>query len=326
VVQRAVVLLLSEIYERDFYDFSFGFRPRIGAHRALAALRDACMDLQGGWIVDADIRGFFDSVDHGKLREILRRRVNDGGILRLVGKWLKAGVLEGGAILRPETGTPQGGVISPLLANIYLHAVLDEWWVEAVQPRLAGKAVLLRFADDFVIVCELERDARRVLEVLPKRLSKYGLTLHPEKTRLIAFKRPPSLYENWDGGCGTFEFLGFTHHWTRSRRGKWVIKRRTAGKALSRTMKAFNAWCRNHRHLPVVEQHRQLCRKLRGHYGYFGIAGNYRALNWIYRFTQRAWVKWLNRRGGKKYFGWKAFLTMAKELPLPQPKLVHPLV
>jgi RNA-directed DNA polymerase len=322
VVQRAVVMLLSAIYERDFYRFSYGFRPRAGAHRALRALREGCMALGGGWIVDADIRGFFDSVDHGVLRDILRRRVKDGGILRLIGKWLNAGVVDDGELIHPETGTPQGGVISPLLANIYLHAVLDEWFAQVVKPRLGGRSFLIRFADDFVIVCASEKDARRVLEVLPKRLAKYGLTLHPEKTRLIRFRQPEAMSQKADGS-GTLEFLGFTHHWTRSRRGYWVIKRRTAQRALHRSMRDITTWCRNHRHFALEVQHHMLCLKLRGHYGYYGIKGNYHLLEALYEHTKTAWVKWLNRRGGKKHFGWKAFAQLEGVLPLPPPRIVH---
>lgn len=322
VVQRAVVMLLSAIYERDFYRFSYGFRPGLGAHRALRALREGSMALGGGWIVDADIRGFFDSVDHGVLRDILRRRVRDGGILRLIGKWLNAGVMDSGELFHPETGTPQGGVISPLLANIYLHAILDEWFAQVVQPRLRGRSFLIRFADDFVIVCASEKDARRVLEVLPKRLAKYGLTLHPEKTRLIRFRQPEATSQKADGN-GTLDFLGFTHHWTRSRRGYWVIKRRTARKALHRSMRDITVWCRNHRHFALKAQHHMLCLKLRGHYGYYGIKGNYRLLEHLYEHTKQAWVKWLNRRGGKKHFGWKAFAQLEEALPLPLPRIVH---
>jgi RNA-directed DNA polymerase len=322
IVQRAVAMLLAAIYERDFYRFSYGFRPGRGAHRALRALREGCMALGGGWIVDADIRGFFDSVDHGLLRQFLRRRIRDGGILRLIGKWLNAGVLDHGELFHPETGTPQGGVISPLLANIYLHAVLDEWFAQVVQPRLGGRSFLIRFADDFVIVCASERDAHRVLEVLPKRLAKYGLTLHPEKTRLIRFRQPEAANQQAEGN-GTLQFLGFTHHWTRSRRGYWVIKRRTARKALHRAMRDITAWCRNHRHLTLKAQHHRLCLKLRGHYGYYGIKGNYHLLEVLYEHTKMAWVKWLNRRGGKKHFGWKAFTQLEVELPLPMPKIIH---
>ena len=324
IVQRAVVLLLSAIYERDFYDFSYGFRPRKGAHQALRDLREGCMTMGGGWVVDADIRGFFDSVNHAVLRDILRHRVNDGGILRLIGKWLQAGVLESGELLHPEMGTPQGGVISPLLANIYLHTVLDEWFVREVQPRLEGKSFLIRYADDFLLVCQRERDAQRVLAVLAKRLAKYGLTLHPDKTRLIRFQKPHEEEPRRDGD-GTFEFLGFTHHWARSLRGYWVIKRRTARKALHRSLQALQAWCKENRHLPLPEQHRMLSRKLRGYYAYYGIRGNYKALYLLYRFTQRAWVKWLNRRGSKKHFGWKAFAALESRLPLPTPSIIHQL-
>jgi group II intron reverse transcriptase/maturase len=322
IVQRAVVLLLTAIYERDFYRCSYGFRPGIGAHQALRRLRADCADLGGGWIVDADIRGFFDSVDHGVLRQILRQRVNDGGILRLIGKWLGAGVLESGQLLHPETGTPQGGVISPLLANIYLHVVLDEWFATVVQPRLKGRSALIRYADDFLIICEQERDAQRVLAVLPKRLAKYGLALHPDKTRLICFQAPR---ENRPAGSGngTFEFLGFTHHWAQSLRGSWVIKRRIARRALHRVMRSIGLWCKENLHLPLANQHRTLSRKLQGLYAYYGIRGNYRHLKLLYRWTQRAWVKWLNRRGGKRHFGWKAFAALEARMPLPPPRIVH---
>lgn len=322
IVQKAVVMLLSPIYEQDFYDFSYGFRPGKGAHQALRDLREQCMSLGGGWVVDADIRGFFDSVDPAVLHQILRQRVQDGGIHRLIGKWLKAGVLEGSHLLHPETGTPQGGVVSPLLANIYLHTVLDGWFAQEVQPRLKGRSFLIRYADDFLIVCKHKEDAQRVMAVLPKRLAKFGLTLHPDKTRMIQFRQPEEDKPKADGN-GTFEFLGFTHHWTRSLRGYWVIKRRTAKKALHRGLQALEDWCRQNRHLPVTEQHQQLNKKLRGYYAYFGIRGNYRALYRLFRHTERAWVKWLNRRGGKKHFGWKAFAAMQKVFPLPQPRIIH---
>lgn len=322
IVQRAVVLLLSAIYEEEFYEVSYGFRPGKGAHQALRDLREKIMAMGGGWVVDADIRGFFDSVDHAMLREILQQRINDGGILRLIGKWLGAGVLEGGTLLRPETGTPQGGVISPLLANIYLHTVLDEWFARVVQPRLKGKSFLIRYADDFLIVCEHERDARRVLAVLPKRLAKFGLTLHPDKTQQICFRMPQEDKPARDGN-GTVEFLGFTHHWTRSRRGYWVIKRQTARKARHRTLQSLRAWCRKNLHLPVADQHRMLSRKLRGYYAYYGIRGNFKALNFLHRFTRRQWVKWLNRRGGKRHFGWKEFAMLEAAMPLPPPRIVH---
>lgn len=325
IVQKAVSMLLSPIYEGDFYEFSYGFRPGKGAHPALRDLREQSMALGGGWVVDADIRGFFDNVDHATLQQILRQRVNDGGILRLIGKWLEAGYLESGSLHRPGTGTPQGGVISPLLANVYLHVVLDEWFVQEVQPRLTGRSFLIRYADDFLIVCEREQDARRVLAVLPKRLAKYGLTLHPEKTRIVRFRKPQEDKPARDGN-GTIEFLGFTHHWTRSLRGYWVIKRRTARKARHRILQSLRTWCRQNLHLPVADQHQELSRKLRGYYAYYGIRGNAKALKSLLRFTQNVWRIWLSRRGGKRYFGWKAFTALEAAWPLPRPRIVHPTV
>jgi RNA-directed DNA polymerase len=322
LVQRAVVLLLTPIYERDFYDFSYGFRPGRGAHDALHALRERCMELGGVWLVDADVRGFFDSVNHGALQQILRQRVNDGGIVRLVGKWLKAGILEEGKLTHPETGTPQGGVASPLLANIYLHTVLDEWFVEQVQPRLRGRSFLIRFADDFVVGCEFEDDARRVLEVLAKRLAKYGLSLHPDKTRLVQFRRPPRGQSSAEGN-GTFDFLGFTHFWTLSRRGFWVIKRRTARKRKARSMRALSQWCRRNRHEPLGVQCQKLGQKLRGHYGYYGITGNFHALEDVYQHTRQVWRKWLSRRSWKSYISWEKFLKLEKVFALPAPRIVH---
>jgi RNA-directed DNA polymerase len=220
ILQRAVAMVLEAVYEVSFYDFSYGFRPRRSAHQACEALWKTTMQMTGGWVLEVDISRFFDTLDHQHLRTILHQRVRDGVILRLIGKWLNAGVMEGLELSHPESGTPQGGVISPLLANIYLHAVLDEWFVRDVQPCLQGRAALVRYADDFVLVFELEADAKRVHEVLPKRFGKYGLSLHPDKTRLVMFRRPRR-YGGYDDP-GSFDFLGFTHHWGRSNRGNWV--------------------------------------------------------------------------------------------------------
>ena len=192
------------------------------------------MDLGGCWLVEVDIRKFFDTLDHAHLRAFLRQRVRDGVLLRLIDKWLKAGVLEGGELTYPEAGTPQGGVISPLLANVYLHYVLDVWFEQEVKPRLKGRAFLVRYADDFVMGFACEEDARRVLDVLPKRFGKYGLTIHPDKTRLVPFGRPiasPCRAGLGQAGTppGSFDFLGFTHYWSRSQKGNWVVKRKTAG-------------------------------------------------------------------------------------------------
>jgi group II intron reverse transcriptase/maturase len=341
IVQRAVVMLLEQIYETDFHDFSYGFRKGRSPHQALRVLRERCMGMKLGWIIDADVSGFFDSICHRKLFDILRRRVNDGSILRLIGKWLNAGVLDGGNLTHPETGTPQGGVVSPMIGNVFLHHVLDDWFVSEVEPRMKGRVFLIRFADDFVVGCEREDDARRIMDVLPKRFDRFGLTIHPEKTKLIAFgkpprattTRPPRVDPN-DGsganpspgpsrGNGTFDFLGFTHYWARSRRGYWVIKRKTARKRLRRTKKALWQWCRDHLHYPVKVQHLKLCQKLRGHFQYFGITSNFQQLVSVRAFTRKAWRYWLSRRNRKRTMTWDRFQKLLDVFELPQPRIIH---
>jgi hypothetical protein len=253
------------------------------------------------------------------LREILRRRVRDGVVLRLIGKWLNAGVLEGLELSYPDAGTPQGGVISPLLANIYLHEVLDEWFVREVVPRLKGRAHLVRFADDFVMVFARENDARRVFEVLPKRFERYGLKLHPDKTKLLNFRRPG----NGGSGPRTFDLLGFTHFWDRSRRGKWVVKKRTASDRFGRALRRVSEWCRRFRHSPVGKQHRTLSQKLRGHYAYYGVTFNMRALERFYWEFVGIWWKWLSRRSHRAHKTWAKMQRLLSRLPLPRPRIVH---
>src|SRR3954467_4571187 len=256
ILQRAVAMVLESVYEQDFLDCSYGFRPGRSGHQALEALRQRLMEVRGGGVLEIDIRKFFDAMDHGHLHAILRRRIRDGVLLRLIGKWLNAGVLEEGRITQPESGSPQGGVISPILANAYLHEVLDTWFEQTVKPRLKGRASLIRYADDAVLVFEVEGDARRVLDVLPKRFGKYGLTLHPEKTRLVPFQglRPGAPPGPRDGRPGTFDFLGFTHYWGRTLKGNWAVKRKTAGDRLNRSLTSVAGWCREHRHLPIQVQ------------------------------------------------------------------------
>lgn len=320
ILQRAVAMLLEPIYEQDFDPCSYGFRPGRSAHDALEAIWKQTMGHRGGWVIDVDIQQFFDSLDHTHLREFLKQRIRDGVLLRLIGKWLKAGVLEGGSVYRPDSGTPQGGVISPLLANVFLHYVLDEWFAEEVRPRLAGRSSLTRYADDALICFEQERDARRVLEVLPKRLGKYGLTVHPEKTRLVRFERPSD--HDDDDDPGTFDFLGFTHYWARSRKGNWVVKRRTAGSRFSRGLRMITAWCRRHRHLPLQAQQQALSRKLLGHYSYYGLTGNAPSLS-RYRYEVLCiWRRHLARRNHQGLPWWK-FLRLLEHYPLPTARVVH---
>lgn len=321
VLQRAVAMVLEAVYEQDFYDGSYGFRPGRSAHDALNVLQNITVTMAGGWILEVDIKKFFDTLDHSHLREVLSRRVRDGVLLRLIGKWLNAGVLEGLELSRPDAGTPQGGVISPLLANIYLHAVLDEWFAKDVVPRLKGRAHLIRYADDFVLVFAREDDARRVYEVLPKRFAKYGLALHPDKTRLFEFRRP-DLSKDSDGPA-TFDLLGFTHHWGLSRKGKWTVKRRTAKDRLSRALRRVAEWCRVHRHDPVGMQQRKLAQKLRGHYAYFGITPNYEAISKFFHEVKAIWRKWLSRRSNSGRLNWDKMHALLERFPLPRPRIVH---
>jgi len=316
VLQRAVQMLLDPLYEQDFMDFSYGFRPRKSPREALEALDEGILAMRGGWVLDADVKSFFDELDHAKLRELQRKRVTDGVILRLIGKWLNAGVLEGGVVTRSEKGTPQGGVISPLLANIYLHEVVDKWWVHTVLPRLRGKAFMVRFADDFVMVFSSKRDALRVQEALAKRLGRYGLTLHPEKTRLVRFERP--YYDGRGPKAGTFDFLGMTHYWGRTRKGRWMPKRKTAKGRLKRSLTQLNQWFRKVRHRPVREQARQLAAKLMGHFGYYGMRGNSRGISCFRHRALKLWYKWLNRRSQRRSMTWEVFNSMCKRLRLPR--------
>lgn len=323
VLQRAVAMILGAIYEQDFHSFSYGFRPGRSAHQMLKACRTQLQEMGGGWVLEADIRRFFDSVDHRVLMSVVRQRVRDGVILRLIGKWLNAGVLEEGRVSYPDAGTPQGGVISPLLGNILLHEVLDEWWVRDVRPRLRGGAWLYRFADDFVAVFSEEGDARRVLDVLAKRFAKYALTIHPDKTRLVRFHLPGR------GGGGdqprSFDLLGFSHRWERSRRGYWVIKQVTARSRFQRGLHRLSRWLRRVRHKPIAEQRRELAKRLQGHYGFYGLTGNARRLALFRRHALWLWRHWLCRRSQRAPMPWDRFHRLLRHYPIPPARVVHSL-
>jgi group II intron reverse transcriptase/maturase len=322
VLQRAIAMLMEAVYEQDFLDCSYGFRPGRNAHQALGKLRDTLMDMGGGWIVEVDIRKYFDTIDHKQLNAMLDKRIGDGVVRRLIGKWLNAGVMEEGEHKRSDSGTPQGGVISPILANVYLHEILDTWFENEVKPRLRGKAELIRFADDFVIAFKDEDDARRVYEVLPKRFEKYGLTLHPEKTRLVPFSRP-SWSDKDDGttkgsGQGTFDLLGFTLYWARSARGYWVIQLKTSRKRFTRTLLNLTALCRNNRHNAVGKQWQMIRRKMMGHFAYFCVVGNNSSLLALRRAVYRIWRNWLNRRSQRSRVTWAKMRLLIERYPLPR--------
>lgn len=320
VLQRAVVMLLTPVYEQDFMDCSYGFRPGRSAHQALEKLWHVIMQMGNRcWVLEVDIRSYFDTVSHEEMRGFVSKRVRDGVINRMVGKWLKAGIVEGTQIHYPRKGTPQGGVISPLLSNIYLHEVLDSWFERQVRQRLAGKAELLRFADDFVIVFGNQRDAQRVHEVLGKRFGRYGLTIHETKSRLLDFGRS----RDKGRSPNTFEFLGFTHYWGTSRKGCLVVQRRTASNKLREAIKRVYQWCKRNRHMPVKEQWGKLHSKLIGHYGYYGITGNSRSLCGFFEQVKRSWRKWLNRRSRRRDMPWERFNQLLKRYPLPTPRIMH---
>ena len=324
VLQRAVAMVLENVYEQDFYDFSYGFRPGRSAHQALETFWNQAMDMKGGFVVEVDIQKFFDTLDKGRLQGFVRQRVSDGVIGRLIGKWLNAGVMKAGQVFYPEYGSPQGGVISPILSNVYLHEVMDKWFVEVAKPRLKGRASMVRYADDLLICCEREEDARRLMDVLPKRFERFGLKLHPEKTRLVPF-RSPSPWRPVNPQPGSFDFLGFTHYWGRTLRGTYVIMRKTAQKRFSGALKRMKEWFREVLHFPIPEQHKKLCEKLRGHYGYYGITGNFRSIQRFQHETGRHWFYWLRRRGQKRKGTWEWFAGLLKRCPLPSPKIVRPI-
>jgi group II intron reverse transcriptase/maturase len=320
VVQDAVREVLEAIYEQDFLGCSYGFRPGRSAHDAVRTLEQSVHRGEVRWIFEADIVSFFDSLDRTELKKMLEVRVADGSLLRLIGKCLHVGVLDGEAVVEPELGTVQGSVLSPLLGNIYLHYVLDRWFATEVKPRLRGKTTLLRYCDDFIIGFEREDDARRVRVVLEKRLGRFGLTLPPDKTRLLPFWRPPTTQQRGQGPA-TFDFVGFTFYWRRTRIGHWRMGCKTRRASLRRAKQAIYDWCRRHRHQPVEAQHAALSRRLRGHFNYFGVNGNFQSLLQLVGATKRAWYKWLCRRSQRKRLTWERFTDFLRQRPLPRPRI-----
>ncbi len=325
VAQRAVTMVLEAIYEQDFLPCSYGFRPGRSPHQALRSLQRGLWSERLYWVIDLDIRKYFDSIPHTHLRAFLDQRVTDGVVRRMIDKWLKAGAVEDGLLHRTTEGTPQGGVVSPCLSNIFLHYVLDEWFETQVRPRLAGNCTLVRFADDAVMAFDNIVDAQRVLAVLGKRLERYGLTLHPDKTRLVDFrpKRAEGARHPETGGT-TFDFLGLTHVWGRSRAGRNMIRQVTAKGRFARALAAVSDWCRKNRHRPIREQHAHLSAMMRGHYAYYGVGGNSRRLRWFANKVVRIWRKWLSRRDRQSVVRWTRMSEILRRHPLPPARIVHP--
>lgn len=319
LVQLGCAKILTAIYEQDFVESSHGYRPGRGAR---AAVGELAFNLQYGscqYIVEADIKGFFDNMEHDWLLEMLALRIDDRAFLKLIEKWLKAGILDtDGQVIHPETGTPQGGIISPVLANVYLHYALDLWFEKVVKKHSEGNAFICRYADDFVCGFRHEEDAVKFYGALPGRLGKFGLTVAPEKTRILRFSRyPPSRDQR-------FNFLGFELHWCKDRKGIPRVKRRTARKKLQGAGKRIKEWVKENRHLPNREFIEGLNRRLRGHYNYYGVRGNSQSLKKFYEGAIWNVFKWLNRRGGKRRsYTWAAFFKALKQLGVVSPRIVE---
>ena len=320
VVQNALKMVLEAIYEQDFMDCSYGFRPGRSAHDALRTLNAACMRGEVNVVLEADIESFFDSIDRKKLMEMLRQRVNDESFMRLVGKCLHVGVLDGEDYTEPDVGTAQGATLSPMLGNIYLHHVLDVWLDREVKPRLRGKTCLVRYADDLVIGFERPEEAEMVMAMLQQRMAEYGLRLHPEKTRLVPFRKPPPRQDGGKGP-GTFDFLGFTLLWQKTRKGLWGQNFKTRKARLQRAKQALNDFCRRRRHEPVKEQHASLCRRINGHINYFGVNGNVASVARLVRAAERIWYRWLRRRSNRTRLNWQRFGDLLRAFPLPRPRV-----
>lgn len=326
ILQKAIQMLLEPVYEQEFYEFSFGFREGKSQQHALDYIWKKIMGNNIKWVIDLDIRKFFDSVKHDILQDLLSIRVRDGVVRRLIGKWLNAGIMKNRVISYPEEGTPQGGIVSPILSNIYLHEALDKWYMNEIRPKLKGRSFMIRYADDALLGFESQKEAEYVLNGLKGRLSQYGLELHPEKTRMVYFGKP----KQNDGKSnqpkpGSFDFLGFTHYWGKSLKGFWIVKRKTAGKKFREKLKNIKQWCKVNRHLPLIEQHKKLCQKVKGHYGYYGITGNTRSLSNYLNEVTKIWKKWLNRRSSQGYrLNWDKFNELIDTyLPLPPVKVPH---
>jgi group II intron reverse transcriptase/maturase len=327
IVQKVAAEILNAIYEQDFLACSYGFRPGRSPHQALDELRTAICTRPMEWILEIDIKAYFDSIVREQLMEMIGMRISDGRLLRLIRKWIQVGYIDDGRLLVSETGTGQGQTISPLLANVYLHHVLDKWFEHVVKPRLRGEAHEIRFADDAVLCFQYQEDAAKVMDVLPKRFAKYGLTLHPEKTRLLAFGRCAMGKATRQGRKpAPFDFLGFTHVGARSRKGTFTVHVRTMRKRLHRGLNAIAQWCQAHRHEPVDQQQQTLNAKLRGHNQYYGRPTNYRGILKFHRGVCHIWRRWLSRRTRGRPMTWEKYRAILRRHPLLPPRIMHPWV
>jgi len=325
IVQKGIARILEAIYEADFLDCSYGFRPARNCHQAINAVDKTIMTKPINYVIEADIKGYFDNVSHKWMMEFLQVRIKDPSFLLLIRRFLKAGYFEAGRIVATEQGTPQGGNLSPMLSNIFLHYVLDLWFEKKVKPQVRGAAYLVRYADDFICMVQYQNDAQRIVQALRERFAKFDLELHPEKSRVISFGR----YERENAKrqnrkAKTFDFLGFTHFCGTSRKGKFIVGRKTSRKKFRMKCKEMNNWLRKIRNYKKAKEWWPILQaKLRGHYQYYGVSGNMQSLQRFYSLTMRMTLKWLNRRSQRKSYSWRGFYKYLEHYPLPEPRIVH---
>ena len=326
VVQQGIKKIVEAIYEPHFMEFSYGFRPNRGCHQALKAVYKMVMTKPVNWIIDVDIKGFFDNVDHKWLIECLNQKIADPNFRSIIIKFLKAGVMEEGKYIKSEQGTPQGGILSPVLANIYLHYVLDLWFEKVEKKQIGGYTELIRYADDFVIGAQTKQEAEKILEDVRERMQKFGLELSEEKTKIIEFGRYADENSKRRGNSkpDTFDFLGFTHYCSKSSRGNFLMRVITSRKKMNIKLIETNQWLKAIRSkVKIKDIWGTLSAKLRGHYNYYGISSNSKSIQNYYYRTVLMTFKWMNRRSQKKSFNWEKFNKYLKRYPLPQPALVY---
>ena len=325
VVGKGVSRILEAIYEQDFYECSHGFRPKRGCHTALKAMDGLLLNKPINHVIEADIKGFFDNVSHKWMMAFLGRRIKDPSFLRIIGRFLKAGYKDSELLVESAKGVPQGGTLSPMLANVFLHYVLDEWFEKEIKPQVNGECHLVRYCDDFIVLVQFKEEAHMVVELLRKRFGQFDLTLHPEKTCVMSFGRYEGVNaQNQNRKANTFDFLGLTHYCTKSRHGGFLVGRRTSAKKFCKKVRELYRWFKAQRNLlKLRELWKMLSSKLRGHYQYYGISGNYRRIYQYYHCAIRIAFKWLNRRSQRKSFNWGQFLKYLEKYPLPKPHIVH---